>query len=312
MVARLQRALLLIGLLAVVAWMIRWTTLDRPLLAACAPVFALAVFGLLLGLEFALMAFHNQTPGLENTLPWNSIARAWTGEFREALRVFLWSQPLREQSCPDYLPEDFQTTGQAKPGVLLVHGYFCNRGLWNPWLRRLKAQGTPFVALSLEPVFGSINGYGSVIEAAVRRLESATGMAPVVVAHSMGGLAVRRWWMQAEAGSKGCAAERLHQLITIGTPHHGTWLARFAFSRNAREMRQGSSFLRIMQAIEPSAHRNRTICYYSACDNIVFPPAAAMLDGADNRRLDAVAHVAMIRHEAPFAELQRQLAQFSR
>ena len=77
--------------------------------------------------------------------------------------------------------------------MLFVHGFFCNRGLWNPWMRRLRAAGIPFVAVNLEPVFGSIDSYASIVEAAVRSLEQATGGAPVIVAHSMGGLAVRSW-----------------------------------------------------------------------------------------------------------------------
>jgi alpha-beta hydrolase superfamily lysophospholipase len=38
----------------------------------------------------------------------------------------------------------------------------------------------------------------------VRRLEAATGMAPVVVAHSMGGLATRRWLALDWRGWRAC------------------------------------------------------------------------------------------------------------
>jgi hypothetical protein len=50
-----------------------------------------------------------------------------------------------------------------------------------------------------------------ILEDAVRRLESATGLPPVIVAHSMGGLALRRWW--AEHGDD----SRVHHAVTIGT-----------------------------------------------------------------------------------------------
>jgi len=35
------------------------------------------------------------------------------------------------------------------------------------------------------------------------------------------------------------------------------------------------------------------VCWYSNGDNVVYPPAAAMLDGADNRFIAGVAHVEM-------------------
>ena len=186
-------------------------------------------------------------------------------------------------------------------GVLLVHGFVCNRGLWNPWLQRLRTLNVPVVAVNMEPVFGTIDDGIPIIENAVRRLQATTGLAPIVVAHSMGGLALRRWW--AEQGNDA----RVRHAITIGTPHHGTWLARFAMSRNARQMRQQSPWLATLAASEPASRAQRFTCFYSHCDNIVFPPCSATLAGADNRHLPGVAHVHMADHAAPWAELQRWL-----
>ena len=69
-------------------------------------------------------------------------------------------------------PTTCPPTAQGRRGVLLVHGFVCNRGMWNPWLAApARAQGVPFVAVNLEPVFGSIDDYVAIIEAAVQRLE---------------------------------------------------------------------------------------------------------------------------------------------
>ncbi|MBC7939908.1 MAG: alpha/beta hydrolase, partial [Chitinophagaceae bacterium] len=173
--------------------------------------------------------------------------------------------------------------------------------IWNPWLKRLTAQGTPFVAVNLEPVFGSIDDYTPRIEAAVCSLERCTGQAPVIVAHSMGGLAVRRWW--SERGDDA----RVHHAITVGTPHHGTWLARFAMTHNSRQMQHLSGWLRTLVQREPSSRAARFTCFYSHCDNVVFPPSTATLPGADNRHLSGVAHVRMADRPEPFEELQRWL-----
>jgi triacylglycerol esterase/lipase EstA (alpha/beta hydrolase family) len=186
--------------------------------------------------------------------------------------------------------------------VLLVHGFVCNRGLWNPWLRELRAAQVPAIAVNLEPVFGSIDAYIPILEAAVRRLELATGLEPVIVAHSMGGLATRAWL--ASAGNDA----RVHRVITLGTPHHGTWMARYAATLNSRQMQQLGPWLTQLAAREPAARYARFTCFYGHCDNIVFPPSTATLPGADNRHLEAVAHVHMTYQPSVFSEVRRWLS----
>lgn len=46
---------------------------------------------------------------------------------------------------------------REKRGVVLVHGFMCNRGLWLPWFIPLQARGHAYVAVNLEPVMGSID-----------------------------------------------------------------------------------------------------------------------------------------------------------
>ncbi|MBE0549937.1 MAG: alpha/beta hydrolase, partial [Rubrivivax sp.] len=166
-------------------------------------------------------------------------------------------------------------------------------------------QGVPFAAVNLEPVFGSVDDYIATVEQAVQQLERCTGMPPVIVAHSMGGLAVRRWL--AEAGEAGEA--RVHHVVTIATPHRGTWLARWSLSLNMREMRIDSPWQRLLRTREPAQRPAKFTCFYGHCDNIVFPPASATLPGADNRHLPGVAHVDMVDHPAPWLEVQRRLAE---
>ena len=148
----------------------------------------------------------------------------------------------------------------------------------------------------------SIDDYVACVEAGVQRLQQATGLAPVVVAHSMGGLALRRWWAE-----QGANDQRVHHAITIGTPHHGTWLARFAMTPNGRQMQQASRWLQALAAREPATRAARFTCFYSHCDNIVFPPATGTLPGADNRHVVGAAHVHMADRPEPWEELLRRL-----
>lgn len=296
MLARLQRfttvGLLALALLwAVLAW--RAGHAGWALIGALLIVFA---YALVLALEFALLhRAHGDDPTPRATPA--QLLRAWIGEVMSAPLVFCWRQPFRSEVWPDHLPPG----AAGRRGLLLVHGFVCNRGLWSPWLAKLHEQGTPFIAVNLEPVFGSIDDYIGIVENAVQRLESATGLPPVIVAHSMGGLAVRRWW--AERGDDA----RVHHAVTIGTPHRGTWLARFAMTRNARQMQQRSGWLLTLAQREPPSRAARFTCFYGHCDNIVFPPGTATLAGADNRHLAGVAHVHMASRPEPFDEVMARL-----
>ena len=211
--------------------------------------FALASFGysIILGLEFMLLAAVNQSDPAPPAAA-RELVRAWWGEALIAAQVFYWDQPFRSQAQPDHIP--LQAGG--KVGIVFVHGFLCNRGLWNPWLRQLRELEIPFVAINLEPVFGSIDHYPPIIDQAVQRIEAATATRPLIVAHSMGGLAVRAWLAAFQADA------RISRIVTIGTPHRGTVLGRLAFFMpNARQMRLDSAWQRALAQLEPSARHAR-------------------------------------------------------
>ena len=297
MLARLQQATTLGALLVAALWAWLFARAGHPGWAAAGAMLVMGGYALVLALEFTLLHLVHGDDPTPRAKP-AQLLRAWWGEVRSAPTVFCWRQPFFSNRFPDSLPD----APDGRRGVLLIHGFVCNRGLWNPWLQRLREDGVAVVAINLEPVFASIERYVPQVEAAVKRLEDATGQPPVVVAHSMGGLVLRRWW--AEHGDDA----RLHHAITIGTPHGGTWLARFAMSSNSREMRQLSDWLLSVAAREKPGRAARFTCFYSHCDNIVFPPATATLPGADNRHLSGVAHVHMADRPEPWAELLRWLS----
>ena len=227
------------------------------------------------------------------------VLRAWAAEVIGAVRVFGWAMPWRWRRFPDHLPHD----AAGRRGLVLVHGFVCNRGIWNPWWPRLRALGVPCIAVNLEPVFGTLERYPAQIEAAVLRLERATGQPPLLVAHSMGGLVVRAWMRECSGAS------RVHGVVTIGTPHQGTWLARFGYAPNTQQMRRDSRWLQTLAVGEPAGCYRGFTCFWSHCDNIVFPASTATLPGADNRHLRAHAHVHMLRHPDVLATVLQRLAE---
>ena len=294
MLARLQAALAIVLLLGSFGWFVSLGLRGRPLLALAGLAMIVAGYAMVLAAEFCLLML-SYAPDDHQRPSIGDLACAWWLEFHTAPRIFLWNQPFRSTLIRDCLAAD--KTGFR--GVLLVHGFFCNRGIWNDWMSRLRARGISFVAVTLEPAFGSIDAYATTIDSAVSALERATGKAPVLVGHSMGGLAIRSWLQQIGP------LERSHHVVTIGSPHSGTAMARNSFAANVRQMRINSPWLRILAMGEPSLSASRFTCFWSRCDNIVFPTGNATMPGADNRQLAAMPHVAMTRHPEILAEIVR-------
>jgi len=295
--ARWQQVVVLFNALATIAWL-AWQWPRSPLVALAGVAGALALFALVLWLQFVIMRRVNRSDHAPRP-SWRQLVAAWWAEARLALVVFGWRQPFRHNAVPDWLPSlsplSPLSPGQqaTRRGVVLVHGFLCNRGFWLPWMAALRERGHAHVAVTLEPAFGSIDDYTATIDAAVQRVQEATGMAPVVVGHSMGGLVVRAWLRSLPADS---AAARVHRVITLGTPHGGTWAGCFSRSVNGQQMALGGEWVRQLQQEEPAARAARFTCWYSNCDNIVFPAGTAMLPGADNRLVEGVAHMQMAFH----------------
>lgn len=281
MLAHFQKIITLSLLGAAAAWL-RAFWRSSPTLAAAGFAAIVLGYSAFLAIEFVALRFANKND-LTPQAGWGDIVRAWLGETVAAPRVFCWWQPFRSNAVPDNLAPD--SALQGKRGVVFIHGFVCNRGLWTPWLRQLKADGHAFVAVNLEPVFGPIDDYAPIIEDAVQRVTRATGLPPLLVCHSMGGLAARAWLRATGAYA------RVHHVVTIGTPHHGTWLARFSQVANGQQMRMACDWQRQLENDLPLHRQALFTCWYSNCDNIVFPTSTATLPGADNRLVRGVAHV---------------------
>jgi triacylglycerol esterase/lipase EstA (alpha/beta hydrolase family) len=279
MLARLLQLVTITLVLAATAWLCWWWPDSRAVAFAGFAAIALC-YSAFLGAEFIALRFLNR----RDAAPLASgaeLIRAWWGETLTAPRVFCWRQPFRASAVPDHLPAN------ERRGVVFIHGFICNRGFWTPWLKQLRGQGRAFAAVSLEPVFGSIDDYVATVDDAVRRVSAATGQPPVLICHSMGGL-VARAWLRATGGER-----RVHRVITIGTPHGGTWLGQFSHMTNGRQMSLQSGWLRELAQTETPQRRALFTCWYSNCDNIVFPTSTGALRGADNRLVTGLAHVQM-------------------
>lgn len=296
MLARLWRLGLLGLAAAAVLWAV-WQGRQGHWFAAIAGTVALlCLHAWVLAVQFLLMGLQNRNDPAPPAR-WHELLRAWWGEVLVCTRVFGWCQTFREHALPD-VPRV-----PGRRGIVFIHGYLCNRALWLPWFERLRGHDVPYVSVSLEPVFASIDDYVEQVEAAVRCIERATGLAPLLVCHSMGGLVARawlRWQATLDTGSPGRGEDRVPHVITIGTPHHGTWAAAAASTPNGRQMRRDSDWLRELARSETPERRRRFTCFYSHCDSIVFPASTAVLPDAQCHHVRARAHVELLYEEVVF------------
>lgn len=291
MIARMQRFTTLLAWGSAMAWLLVWWP-ERPVLALVGSGLLALGYAVFLALEMAMLVHMNRPPRCPSGLRprWGQLLRAWGGEVLACGVVFCWRQPFFSRRAPDGV--DAAQIDQRLRGVVLIHGFVCNRGLWLRWQQGFKAQRRAHIALNLEPVFGSIDDYAPLIEAAVQRLTELTGRAPVLVCHSMGGLAARAWLRGASPA--GMQDHRVHRVLTLGTPHHGAWVGQFSHMTNGRQMRLDSPWIQALAAAEPPTRGRRFVCWYSHCDNIVFPVLTATLPGAALHHIEGVGHVAMV------------------
>ena len=292
MLARVLQLLILCITIVVFGWF--WFFWSRhPQLLVAASFFAFFLYIPFLGLQFiAVRHFNVDDPA--PAASWDQLMRAWWSEVILMPPIFLWRLPFVSNQIPDDTNNPLDHRG--KRGVVFIHGFICNRGIWTPWLAHAKNRQCAFVAVNLEPLFGSIEDYAVLIDQAVLKVTQDSGMPPLIVCHSMGGLAVRAWLRHADAD------RRVHHIVTIGSPHRGTWLGRFSFMTNGRQMSLSNDWLKQLEADEPAERHKLFTCYYSNCDNIVFPASTATLSGADNRLITGAAHIALAFNQTVMSE----------
>jgi triacylglycerol lipase len=171
--------------------------------------------------------------------------------------------------------------------VVLVHGFFVNRGCWRPLVRRQDEEGVaPVFAPDCRSHMATIECFEEDLHAAIERISGRGARRVAIVAHSMGGLAARLYLARRGAG-------RVAKLITIGSPHHGTRLAPWGMGPNARQMEPGSRFLMELEAREGDQPKPPTLSIYSPHDDMVMPQDSSRLAWARNVPLAGHGHLSL-------------------
>ena len=215
--------------------------------------------------------------------------KLWLVESWRSFIVFNIDQPWRAD-----FPERPVVKDPARPAVLLVHGYMCNRGSWRRWVLRGLPRDWNVATINLEPPYAPVEQYAPMLDTAVAKLRADSGAEQMtLVCHSMGGLAARAFLR-----SKDHAA--IARVITICTPHHGTVFARFAHGKNTRQMQRASGYLHgLAESEEPVDF----ICFASQHDNLIVPRDSQVLACAEPVWFEKVGHLAMSESDEVLAKL---------
>ena len=191
--------------------------------------------------------------------------------------------------------------------MLLVPGWGDEAADVGPLRRRLLDAGWPESRVSIltfaDP-YGSNEAHVPEIAAAVDLLLRLTKASQIdIAAHSMGGLAVRRYLEEEE--------RHVRRVVFLGTPHQGTVTAMLAWGEGGREMIPGSAFLSELNDPARSRERVEMLAIRSPLDLVVIPSSSAVLAGAENLEICCATHQGLLDDRLTFVQIQGFLLQGS-
>jgi triacylglycerol lipase len=180
----------------------------------------------------------------------------------------------------------------ASTPILLIHGMIDNRGIFAVLTRRLKSFGfNRVVTLNYSPVTNDIRAAAQGLAVQVEALVARTGYERIhIVGHSLGGL-IARYYVQRLGGD-----ERVHTLVTLGTPHHGSLAAHLVPVQLGRQLRPNSDLFAELDEPAPGC-RTRFVAIWSDIDQLVVPHDNAKVMHpdlvADNECVRGVGHLSL-------------------
>jgi triacylglycerol lipase len=159
--------------------------------------------------------------------------------------------------------------------VIFVHGMGGNRAHFLPmeiYFKLCGIKNTYRVDLSGAD---SVKRMAWRLSVYVQKVMRASGSSQVdIVAHSLGGIVSRIAIENYGLGSN------VRTLITLGTPHQGTYSARFADTKASNELRPGSVLVKRLQKMGwPKGVRG--VNFWSRNDVVILPAESALVEGLE-------------------------------
>ncbi|MEW1643224.1 MULTISPECIES: alpha/beta fold hydrolase [unclassified Streptomyces] len=213
-------------------------------------------------------------------------------------------EPLPEPPSPQ---DATQLPTEAKPPVVLLHGFIDNRSVFVLLRRSLAQHGHRQVeSLNYSPLTCDIRAAAELLGRHVEEICERTGSREVdIVGHSLGGL-IARYYVQRLGGDL-----RVRTLVTLGTPHSGTAVVPLANAHPiVRQMRPGSPVIEELTRPAPGC-RTRFVGFWSDLDHLMEPLETACVDHPDliaqNVQVSGIGHLALPVHPAVATGIRQAL-----
>ncbi|MFD4566713.1 esterase/lipase family protein [Streptomyces sp. NPDC058467] len=204
-------------------------------------------------------------------------------------------------------PDATRLPTEAKPPVVLLHGFIDNRSVFVLLRRNLAQHGRQHVeSLNYSPLTCDIRTAAELLGRHIEEICERTGQDQVdIVGHSLGGL-IARYYVQCLGGDT-----HVRTLVTLGTPHSGTRVAPLLNAHPiVRQMRPGSEVIEALRGPAPGC-RTQFVSFWSDLDHIMDPLETACVDHPDllaqNVRVSGVGHLALPVHPAVAAGIRQAL-----
>ncbi len=156
--------------------------------------------------------------------------------------------------------------------IILVHGIIDNHTVFALLRRGLARRGFGrVISLNYSPLTDDIRRVAKRLSTLIERVCRETGYERVhVVGHSMGGL-IARYYVQRLGGD-----QRVHTLITLGSPHEGTMPAMLVPHSVVKQLRPESDV--VTELAEPAEGcQTRMVAIWSDLDQMIMPKRNARI-----------------------------------
>lgn len=176
--------------------------------------------------------------------------------------------------------------------ILLVHGYLNSGFVWDFHKNHLVREGFgPIYTIDLGNPFLSIRTYAKKVQEMAKKIAEETGQNDLtLIGHSMGGLVSYYY------AAKLARAYSVPQVITIGSPLHGTQIAKIGLGMCAKEMQIGSNLIQEIHEAVESCPDVRFYNIATKTDELVVPYTSSIFksDPLSQFVVDDVGHASLL------------------
>ena len=176
--------------------------------------------------------------------------------------------------------------------IIMLHGVISNRTVFAVMQRQLRRRGFGrVITINYSPLTESIRNVAHRLHDVIEDVVLETGYEQVhVIGHSMGGL-IGRYYVQRMGGH-----QRVHTLVTLGSPHSGTAPARLVPHPISKQMRPHSEI--VTEFAEPAPGcTTKFLAVWSDMDQMIVPKSNARIEHPDldvrNYFVSHVGHTAL-------------------